>query len=281
MKNLVLLALVIAPFVAGCDITTSGGESEEPSSMGGGGNPSSATSLGEPSASLATSQMSASMSAQSDGTTLKIYAALFDSETSEGITLDTGDFFTVSTGGSGDPLVLVNEPSNDPTVIHYSASLPAPTTAQDVVISFVRQNGGLGAPNTTIHVPAPFVVSTTAMTVSYGDDLKIQATPIPTDDIQVSATGSCLESEYNGDSQFSPNTFDDAVTFDQNGNGTFSTEGLVLVDPSSASDCNVALYLTAVHDGALDPAFGGGLSGSHDVEGTFTTLLDTTLTQSN
>jgi len=217
------------------------------------------------------------MSAQSDGTTMKIYASVFDGGTSQGIVLDQGDFFTASTG-AGDALVLVLEPSDDPTVVHYSASLPAPATAQDVVIGLVRQNGGVSAPNSVIHVPAPFsIVSTPPASIAYGDDLSVQVSPVPTDAIEVQASGSCLVDAAGGGGNL--NTYENAITFDANGNGTFSTEWLMMSGASSSSGCNVSLYFSAIHDGTLDSAFGGGVSGFHDIEGTQKRAMTLVVTQ--
>ena len=277
MKNLGLLALLLTPVMTGCSIDT---ESSEPSS--GYYNPSSSSvsaSDTQHSANVPTASMYVSMSAQSDGTTTKIYASVFDSETSESITLDTGDFFTASVPGMGDPIVLVLEPASDPAIVHYAGSLPASAAAQDVTIGFVRETGNVSAPSTIIHVPAPFAVSSAASSVSYGNDLSIRATPAPQDDIELEATGSCLLDSYDGDDDYNPNTFDDAVTFDANGNATLSTELLELGGTSSSSGCDVSFYFSAIHDGVIDPAFGGGISGTHDVEGSFKTKLDETLTQ--
>jgi hypothetical protein len=259
MKNLALLSLVVAPFIAGCNVTTS--------NSGSGGSYSSPTPSdnsygGMHSADFDVSQMRASMSAQSDGTTIKVYASVFDVASDEPITLDSGDFFTATTG-SGDPLVLVLESYTDAFSVHYAASLPAGTGAQDVTIAFVRQSGKLGAPRTIVHVPAPFsIVSTPTASIAYGSPLSIQVKPVPNDDILIEATGSCLYAG-SGQSGADVESYPDSMTFDQNGNGSFDTSQLDVLD----SGCNVSFFVSDVTNGTIDPAFAGGESGDLDAEG--------------
>ena len=260
MKNLAWLSLVVAPFVAGCDITTSnsgsGGSYSSPTPTSSDGTNS------EHSANLDVSQMRASMSAQSDGTTIKVYASLFDTDTDEPITLDTGDFLT-ATAGSGDPLVLVLEPYTDAFSVHYAASIPAGASAQDITIAFIRQSGKPGAPSSIVHVPAPFsIVSTPAASITSGSLLPIQVKPVPTANILIETTGSCLYAG-SGQSGADVESFPQSVTFDQNGNGSFDTSQLDLLN----SGCDVSFYVSAVTNGTLDPAFAGGESGDLDAEG--------------
>lgn len=264
MKRIALLSLTLlaASFAMGCTIRSSSYSSDSSTS----GPSSSTQNITEHSSSLETYELSASMSAQSDGTTLKIYAAVFDASTSQGVTLDQGDFFTASTG-AGDPLVLVLEASSDPSVVHYSASLPASTSAQDVTIAFVRQNGQTSAPQTLIHVPAPFNLTTTGSTsVNFGDPLSIQATPAPTGDTLLEATGSCL---YSSDYDENPNTFWDELSFDGNGNAQIPTGVLILANEGTSSEaCSISFFVSAVNEGSLDPAFAGGATGGQqDIEG--------------
>ncbi len=275
MKTLMILSLALAPLAMGCAIQSSSSSATLSSSGGSNGSAPNAQPYAEHSTSLETYQMAASMSAQSDGTTIKIYASLFDSSTSEGVLLDQGDFFT-ATSGSGDPLVLVLEPSTDPTVVHYSASLPATTDAPDITIAFVRQSGRTGAPQSIVHVPAPFtLVSSGSLSVRFGDPIAIQATPVPTDNIVLEATGDCLQTPLDGDD---PNTFTNAITFDANGNAVIDTGLLDLAYASSGDACNISFYVSAVHEGTLDPAFAGGASGFMDVEGLQKRGLQATVT---
>lgn len=270
-KNLGLLGLLIAPLLGGCWVSESDDSSSSPSNSSNGTN---ATYGQEQSLSVQTSDMEASMSAQSDGTTVKVYAAVFDRTTANSIMLSQGDFFTVDTG-SGDPLVLVLEPSTgeDPTE-HYTASFPASTSAQDVTIGLVRQNFGSSAPNSILHIPAPFTVTFTGSEpVPLGNAINLQVAPVLTGDVEVEATGSCLDP---AEGSYDPNTFDDALVFDSNGNGQFSS-ALLAVDDASTNDCNVAFYVSAISDGSLDPNFAGGASGVHDAEGVQTRMFDATI----
>jgi hypothetical protein len=256
MKKVALLSLLVFPFATAC--------SPEPSSTYSDTSTTTTQNSSEHSSSFATSELSASMSAQSDGTTLKIYAAVFDVSTSFGVTLDEGDFFTASTG-AGDPLVLVLEPSSDPTVVHYSASLPASTSAQDVTIAFVRQNGQTGAPRSVIHVPAAFAFAQSPPSIGMNAWFSIQVTPALTDAVTLEATGDCLEDDEDG---YNPNTFANLI-FDANGNASIDTSELLFADddPSVNAGCAISFFVSDVVAGTLDPAFAGGASGNMDVEG--------------
>ena len=116
-------------------------------------------SLGPPSASLTTGprdvrEMYASMSAQSDGTSIVVRAALLVD--ARFFRTDQGDYFTATIGG--DTLVLSEEPHAD-AVVHYSATFPEQKTASSVVVSFVRRNGKAGAPWSVVELPAPFAIT--------------------------------------------------------------------------------------------------------------------------
>ena len=265
MRKIAILSLLFAPLATACTARSSstGWSSGSGSSSSANGS----STLGVHSSTLDTDQMAASMSAQSDGTTLEIYAAVFDVSTSDGVVLDQGDFFTATTG-SGDPLVLVREPSTNPTAFDYSASLPASSSAQDVTIAFVRQGGQTGAPRSIIHVPAPFsIVAPAPQSIRLVTPFSIQVSPVPTDTIVLQATGTCLEDASGG--VYDPNTFDDSIAFDSNGNASIDPNMLVFWDndPSYASGCDLSFFVSDVIEGSLDPEFAGGVSGSFDVEG--------------
>jgi hypothetical protein len=265
MKKLVLLSLLLAPLATACTVRSSSSTSSGSGSAST--TPAGSSTPGVHSSTLDTDQMSASMSAQSDGTTLEIYAAVFDVSTSEGVVLDQGDFFTATTG-SGDPLVLVREASTNPTAFDYSASLPASSSAQDVTIAFVRQGGQTGAPRSIIHVPAPFsIVAAAPQSITMARPFSIQVSPVPSDTIVLQATGSCLQAASGG--VYDPNTFNDGIAFDSNGNASIDPNMLVFWDndPSYAPGCDLSFFVSDVIEGSLDPEFAGGVSGSFDVEG--------------
>jgi hypothetical protein len=268
MKNLGLLGLLIAPLLGGCwvDEDDSSAPSTSVSQTNG-------TNGEEQSIIVATSEMQASLSAQSDGTTVKVYAALFDATTANPIVLSQGEFFTVDTG-AGDPLVLVLEPSSaGDTAVHYTASFPAAASAQDVTIGLTR-TGYASAPKSVLHIPAPFTAAFTGSgPVPLGNAIDLQVKPTLTGDVEVQATGSCLVQSVGG---YDPNTFDDALTFDENGNAQFSSEELDY-NGASTDNCNVAIYVSAISDGSLDPNFAGGATGVHDAEGVQTRAFDVTI----
>jgi hypothetical protein len=265
MKKLMILSLALAPLATGCAIQSSSSSATVSSSGGSNGSTSNGQVSAEHSSNIETYQMAASMSAQSDGTTTKVYAEVIDAATPAEVVLDEGDFFT-ATNGSGDPVVLVLEPSTTDSKIVYAASLPASTNAQDITIAFVRRNGQTSAPQSIVHVPAPFTLSASGpSSVQQGDAISIRATPAPTGDNVLEATGDCLATVAYGDD---PNTFDDALTFDADGNATIDTS-LLYFDgsESTGATCNISFYVSAVQQGTLDPAFAGGIAADWNVEG--------------
>jgi hypothetical protein len=160
--------------------------------------------------------------------------------------------------------VLVLEPSTDPSVVHYSASLPASTSAEDVTLGFIRQSGKTPAPSSIMHVPAAFSLTTSGpVSVNYGDSIPVHATPIPTDDILLEATSDCIPAGDDGDS------VDGILEFDTNGNAQIPTNFLYFAETTSGTACSVSFYVSDIIDGTLDPAFAGSANGYgwHDAEG--------------
>lgn len=191
---------------------------------------------------------------------MKIYAALFADDADANnvaVELDSGDFFTVQSG-SGDPVVLVREPAEDPTDVHYTATLPAPADAQDFAIAFHRSAGRQGAPNTVIHVPAPFTIeSTPPVSVKRGSTLDVQVSRDLGSLAELEVSGTCLDPDKNPASW---------IVLDYNDSITIDTSGLVYAQ-GQTNGCDVSFYLSEVQDGSLDPNFQGGVSGWLDIEG--------------
>ena len=255
MRNLALLSLAGLAVLSGCTVRST--------SSGSGGYSSSAspppTTLH--SASYDVSQLRASMSAQAGDSTVKVYAALFADDASANnvaVVLDSGDFFTVQSAGSGDAVVLVREPAEDPTDVHYTATLPAPADAQDLVIAFHRPAGFQDAPNTLVHLPAPFTIeSTPPVSVKKGNSLDVAVSRDLGSLAELEVSGTCLDPDKNPASW---------IVLDYNDSITIDTSGLVYAQ-GQTSGCDVSFYLSEVTDGSLDPNFLGGVSGWLDVEG--------------
>jgi len=114
--------------------------------------------------------MWASMSAQSDGQTLRIYAALLDG--SSFVSLDTGDVLTASIGGND--VVLVREPNDAPGDVHYTRALPAPAAETPVAIALTRPTGRISAPSSQVSVASGFsITSSPPLAIHRGDLLSV------------------------------------------------------------------------------------------------------------
>jgi len=262
MKTVALLSLLAGPFVVGCTFGSSNTS-----------NSSSYSASQEPlhSATIATGELKPSLSAQSSDTTIKIYAALFANPNgggNVGVVLDQGDFFTAKVGSS-DATVLTMEPLEDGTTVHYTATIPAATTAEDIVIALVRGGGQVSAPYSVIHVPAPFAfVSTPPVSIKYGAALAVQVAPASSDTIKFEATGSCVATTGN-DSLTAP-------VLDDSGKGVIDTSQIKLVDGSPG--CDISFYLSFSEYGSIDSAFASDFT-IVDIEGLQKRGMDTAVTR--
>ncbi|MEO8801180.1 MAG: hypothetical protein ABI551_25030 [Polyangiaceae bacterium] len=236
MKTLALLSLLVAPFVVGCS-----------------GSSSSSDSSSLHSANVPTNQMKASFSVQSGDSTVKVFAAVFSKDAKGAtrvITLDQGDSFVVTVAGSA-PVTLTMAPSDDDG--HYSTTLPLATTAEDLTIALLRGSGQVSAPNSFVHLAAPFTMtSSSSDTVKKGSSIPFNLDPVPASQasLKFEVFGPCLADTGN-DNLATP-------AIDGEGNGAVDTSKFNLKDFSS---CELQLYIDALSVGTLDSAFAGGLTG--------------------
>lgn len=226
MRSLLLLALALP--LAGCTINSSTASEPTPPPT---------------SSSLATNAMWPSMSAQSDGQTLRIYAALLKG--SDFVQLDDGDFLTATVGDQS--IVLSREPYVEGK-IHYFATFPAPVASADVVIDFHRTAGHQAATSKTV-VPASFEITSPApVSVHVGSKLTINVQPPPitsndaTDRMTLAFNGDCLAT-----------TDPIAVKFDSEGSTTFDMSQLVL--NKGATGCSLGVEVRHETSGPSDSAY--------------------------
>ncbi len=235
MKTLALISLLVAPFVVGCS-----------------GSSSSSDSNSLHSANVPTNQMKASFSVQSGDSNVKVFAAVFSKDAkgaTRGITLDQGDSFVVTVAGSA-PVTLTAGTDDD---VHYSTTLPLATTAQDLTIALLRGSGQVSAPNSFVHLAAPFTMtSPTANTVKRGSSIPFNLEPVPASQasLKLEVFGPCLADTGNANLA--------TPVIDGDGNGAIDTSKFNLKDFSS---CALELYIDALSVGTLDSAFAGGLTG--------------------
>lgn len=236
MRSLLLLALASA-LAAGCTVTTDSAPNKPP--------PTSTT--------LATGDVWPSMSAQSDGQTLKVYAALLKG--SDFVLLDGDESFTASVGTQ--TVILQREPYTNGGAIHYFATLAAPTVATDVAIAFHRTGGRTDAVS-HVTVAAPFEVTSPAPpSFRIGSSLAVQISPPPAkgdagDRTTLAFFGDCLADS-------SPR----AIAFDAEGAGSFDTAQLVL--KKGATGCDVSVMVRHETLGKSDATFNA--ADAHPVEG--------------
>ena len=215
------------------------------------------------SSTLATSDMWPSMSAQSDGSSLKVYAAVLKG--SDFVKLDAGDFFSARVGDQD--VVMTIEPYTDGRV-HYLATFPSPTSATDVVIALHRSAGRTEATQSKTSVASPFeITSAPPASFKLGAPLTLTIAPAPAstgDHMTVQLFGACLE-----DNQPSF-----PLTFDANGSAVFDTSAVRLKKGATAG-CDVGVQVRHETRGPSDVAFAN--AAMNPVEGLqergFTTAL--------
>jgi hypothetical protein len=216
--------------------------------------------------------MTPSFSAQSDGKSIRVYAALLvnaSSPKNSGFAeLDMGDGFTATVNGS--TLDLVEEPSPSDNHIHYTATFPQPSGNANVVISFQRPAGMASAPMTTVTLPAPFTVAgAIPATFHRGDLLPItlspEASPLPVSGGRATLAfdGPCMPGPIgNYEYPLAPNQV-------FTGRATFDTHPVLFADELDTGpqtkplECDVAVHVRADTLGKADPAFKSG----GDIEG--------------
>jgi len=234
------LVIVLASSLAGCALHSSTPASHPPPE----------------SAALATNEMWPSMSAQSDGQSIRVYAAVLKG--SDFVLLSDGEYFTATVGGQS--IVMSREPYTDGGKIHYLATFPAQSAATDVVIDFHRANGRVeAAMSQTIVAPAFAITSAAPPSFKLGAPLSIAISPVvatkgdPTDRMTIAVTGDCID-----DTSPTP-----MVTFDAEGATLFDTSLVKLKKGSTG--CDVGVQVRHETLGKSDAAFKNG--GQTNVEG--------------
>lgn len=135
-------------------------------------------------------ELSASMSAQCDGSALRVYAALLH-DAGQFISLDGGDYFTARVGG-GEEVRM--QPEVDGVTVHYVASFPVNTSATDAVVALHRPSGKTAAPFSQVRVVGAFDVADADASFRAGNPLYFRLSPTPSSlaDVKVELVGSCL-----------------------------------------------------------------------------------------
>lgn len=252
-----LFALVLP--LSGCFVSSTSEPSPEPP-------PNLGTPTSITSGNLATSEISASLSAQSDGKTITVYAALLH-DLKEFVRLDAGDYLTASIG----PETIVLSPENTYDVhTHYVATFPAGTGEQKVTVALLRRNGKEGAPSSSVVIPAAFTV-TSIPPVAFrpGEPLKITVAPslpVGSRNLEVVIEGPCLAE--------TKNTF--PLTLTATGEGSVDTTHVAFdtTSGSKVAGCDVNVHVRRLAHGQIDSAFRSSLT---DFEGlqvrTFSTAV--------
>ena len=206
------------------------------------------------------------MSAQSDGTSLKVYAAVLKS--SDFVKLDTGDFFSAKVGEQD--VVMSVEPYTDGKV-HYVATFASPMVATDVIIALHRSAGHAEALQSKTTVAGAFEITSPPPTsLKLGTRLALTVSPAPApapsttgDQMTVQFFGSCLEDQ--------PSL---SLTFDAEGSASFDTSAIHLKKDATRG-CDVGVQVRHETRGPADTAFAN--APAHPVEGLqtrgFTTAL--------
>lgn len=249
MRSFLLFPIVsVACALAGCTVHAS--DTPKPS-------PSSST--------LATSEMWPSMSAQTDGQTVKVYAALLKG--SDFVLLADGEYFTATFAGQS--IVLQREPYVDGGKIHYFATFAAPAAANDVVIAFHRLSGKIEAAQSVTTIPAAFTITSPAPpSFKIGTTLNIAISPVPVTKMDGS---DYMTVAFNGDCLADSNPA--MITFDVEGTAKVDTSKIVL--KKGMTGCDVGVQIRHETRGKSDVAFSEAVN--HPVEGLQARSFNTSL----
>jgi hypothetical protein len=236
-----MLAIVLGSSLAGCALHSSDNATPPPP-------PESAT--------LATNAMWPSMSAQSDGQSIRVYAAVL--EGSDFVVLSDGEYFIAT--GAGQSIQMQREAYTDGSKIHYLATFPAQTTATNITIDFHRASGRVeAAMSQAIVAPAFAITSAAPPSFKLGTNLSIAISPVVatkgdvTDRMAIAVTGDCIDDT-------TPTT---TATFDVDGATIFDSSLIKLKKGSTG--CDVGVQVRHETLGKSDPAFQNG--GQTNVEG--------------
>jgi hypothetical protein len=183
-----------------------------------------------------TSAIEASFSARSDGARLRLSAALFHGGS---LRLEGGDQLVATVAGAPVPLV----PEWDGMQLRYTATVPAPTDAAQVVFSFLRPAGHVSAPASTVLLPRPIHVLKAPLALR-GPTAAIVLGPQPDiHAVRLVFQGSCL---------FRTNDTDPSLVAAIDASGTAS------FDPRAVPGigrCPITVSVRAESEAAPDPAF--------------------------
>jgi hypothetical protein len=150
------------------------------------------------------SEMAASISAQIEGDTLRVYAALLHQNVAGvdvHVRLVTGDYFTALVGPT--ELALLEEPDTgespvDTKIYRYTASFPAPSGASSVVVAFQRPAGRSGAPLSQVSLPPDFRLVGAPARAAAGDVVSVTLDPPDANDAlaNVVVTANCIAGDH-------------------------------------------------------------------------------------
>ena len=186
----------------------------------------------EPTTTRSLDRLAASFSAQSDGTSLHVYAALVGSGF---LRVQGSDTLHAIVNGSDVALVERIETINGEKRVHYVAELASPPPEPDVSIVFAR-SGTAYASN--VKLAANFDVLGTPASFKVGDQVRLRLTPQP----KLGASGP--QQEWTGTSiaiqvQSACITGGASSVIDP-GDGTFVWDtSTLVVDSTSAGDCDL------------------------------------------
>jgi hypothetical protein len=190
----------------------------------------------QPSGGAETSQIQASLSAQSDGQTIQVYAALMKDAFLE---LSAGDALTASLGG-GAPIKLLE--SRDGETVHYVGSLPQPKDKATVTIAFTRGTGA-GATSSSVDLPPFFTAQPLPAQVTKSGTLPIRLTGYTQYFAAIEVKGACIQGDGRLTFQLDPSQHADVALSQL----TFTN--------GASFPCDVDVYVRSELSGKCDPAF--------------------------
>jgi hypothetical protein len=151
----------------------------------------------------------------------------------------------------------VTRPLDSSGSVGYATTFQT-NAAGPVIISFLRGEADISAPNTTVNLPAPFSLTLSATEASRATgSVEATWTPPGSANIESSIVGSCIDIR--------------AEVIPDDGAATIAGDQL---HPHSANDaCTATLSLARVQSGQVDPAFteGGDVKARQVRSASFTT----------
>ncbi len=194
------------------------------------------------------SQMTASMSATSNGTEVRVVAALLVESGTKHVRLEGDDVLTARIGDNGYQVALTPVIADGPKDLRYAATLPLqPSSSTKIIVAFLRAPGLPNAGYSTVTLASPFEITKAPSTLAPGTPAKVSLSNAgPT---QIDVVGDCINGPQNRI----------MIASHANGMDDIAIDTTKIVLTPTMTSCNAFLDVRRTSRGTVDSAFARGL----------------------